>query len=143
MKNILLVDCEQFDVDIISDALADESRYKLAVCNSGFTAYEAIDIKRFDLIIIAEELPYLSGLKTARGIRKKIGFEVSPFAIITSRITEAVVNEFTSVGVAGFIDRPIRQIKVAGVANRILNTWKTPNDNYKSYIDYQKKLLER
>ena len=133
MYNILLAECYPQLAESFRSALADRSRYNLVVVDSGYTALEAVDLKRFDLIIIENDLPYLSGLKTARNLRKKLTFDISPFVIVVPSLEREAVEDYFGCGVADFLTIPLRALKIQSVVERILTTWKSDKDNLRNY----------
>ena len=135
MINILAVENDRFNASQIYATLSDKSRYHLAICESGYTALEAIEQKRFDLIIINRDLPYLNGLKTAQHIRRKLGMSVSPFVIVAPSFDKEEINDFISTGVFDFWEGPLRpqRIKLAADSAPL---WQGEEDNLRSYKEY-------
>ena len=82
-------------------------------------------------------MPYLSGLKTAMSLKKRIGPDKTPFVII-SQGEENELRGFVSIGVAGFIREPLKKTQIADVVSRVLVEWKGEKDNCKSINDYKK-----
>lgn len=139
MINILAVENDRFNASQIYTALADKSRYHLAICESGYTALEAVELKQFDLIIIARDLPYLNGLKTAQHIRRKIGMDISPFVIVAPSFEVEDVNEFIPTGVFDFWETPLRPQRIK-LAAESAPQWQGQQDNLKNYKEYQERL---
>ena len=135
MINILAVEKDGRNASLIYSVLSDKSRYHLAICESGYTALEAVGQKRFDMIIIARDLPYLSGLKTAHNIRRRIGMDVSPFIITAPSFTRDEVDEFISTGVFDFWEGPLRPQRVKLAADNS-PMWQGVQDNLQSYKEY-------
>lgn len=135
MINILAVENDRFNASQIYSTLSDKSRYHLAICESGYTALEAVEQKRFDMIIIDRDLPYLNGLKTARHIRRKIGIHVSPFIIIAPSFEMEEVNEFISTGVFDFWETPLRPQRIK-LAVDSAPQWQGEQDNLRNYKEY-------
>lgn len=139
MYNILVAECYADIADDIREALADKDRFNVVVTDSGYTASEAVKLKRFDLVFIEHELPYLSGLKTARAIRRSVTFDRTPFIIILPELDERVITEYAGTGVAEFLEPPTKPIRVRAITETVLKNWKDPNDNIRNYIDFQKR----
>lgn len=138
MVNILAVEYDRRNASQIYSALCDRSRYHLAICESGYTALEAVEQKRFDLIIIARDLPYLSGIKTARTIRRRIGMDVSPFVITAPSFSRREIEEFITTGVFDFWEYPLRipRIKLAADSSP---QWQGVEDNLQNYKEYMQR----
>ena len=135
MINILAVENDSYNASQIYSALSDKSRYHLAICESGYTALEAVGQKEFDMIIIARDLPYLNGLKTAQHIRRRIGMEVSPFIITAPSFEREEIEDFISTGVFDFWETPLRpqRIKLAADSSP---QWQGTQDNLQNYKEY-------
>ena len=135
MINILAVENDSMNASQIYSALSDRRRYHLAICESGYTALEAVGQKTFDLIIIARDLPYLSGLKTARTIRKRIGMDVSPFIITAPSFEREEINEFIPTGVFDFWEQPLRTPRIKLAADSAPK-WQGTADNLQNFKEY-------
>lgn len=135
MINILAVENDRLNASQIYSALSDRSRYHLAICELGYTALEAVSQKRFDLIIIARDLPYLSGFKTAQTIRRRIGMNVSPFIITAPSFNRDDVEEFISTGVFDFWEEPLRTQRIRLAADSSPQ-WQGTQDNLLNYKEY-------
>ena len=136
MINILAVEQNQQYASVIYHALSDKSRYHLAVVESGYTALEAIEQKRFDLIIIAKNLSYMDGYKTGTKIRERLGFEVSPFVIAANEFSRDEVEEFLSLGVFDFWEMPVSPQRIRLAADMVGEYWRSGKDNLASYREF-------
>ncbi len=137
MHNILIIEANEIYSDTLLSTLANKNYFKPVVCTTGYPAIEAVELKHFDLIIVDSDLPYLSGLKTAMSLKKRIGPDKTPFVII-SQGEENELRGFVSIGVAGFIREPLKKTQIADVVSRVLVEWKGEKDNCKSINDYKK-----
>ncbi len=136
MINILAVEQDQQLASVIYYALSDKSCYHLAVVGSGYTALEAIEKKKFDLIIIARDISYMNGFKTATKIRERIGFEVSPFVITAPEFSQEDVEEFLPLGVFDFWEMPVSPQRIRLAADMVGKYWKSGKDNLASYREF-------
>ena len=143
MYNILVVECYDYLADTFRAALSNNENYNVVVVESGYTALEAVDLKRFHLIIIENDLPYLSGVKTARNLRKKLTYDISPFIVVTPSLSRETVEDYFGSGVADFLTVPLRVPTIQNVVKNVLDTWKSDADNIKSFDKMQKKMLTR
>ncbi len=141
MINILAVENNQKIASLIYSALSDRNRYHLAVVESGYTAIEAIGLKKFDLIIIDRDLSFFSGIKTAQSLRKRLSFNISPFVVTSgSRLTETEAEEFIKTGVFDFWEPPLNIQRVRLTADSVAESWNSPKDNLKNYTEYFDRL---
>lgn len=140
MINILAVENNQKKSSVIYSALSDKSRYHLAIVDSGYTAIEAVGLKKFDLIIIERDLSFLSGLKTAQSLRKRLSDNISPFVIIGEKLEEQEVEDFISTGVFDFWQPPLSIQRIRLTVESVANGWRSPVDNLKNYREYLERL---
>lgn len=136
MINILAVENNSQTASRIYSALSDRSRYHLAVVESGYTALEAIGLKNFDLIIIDRDLTFLSGYKTAVGLRKRLGIKMSPFVIVGSNLTKEEIEEFIPTGVFDFWHPAVSAQRIRLTADTVAEGWRSEKDNLKNYEEY-------
>lgn len=135
MVNILAVENDSRNASLIYSVLSDRSRYHLAICESGYTALEAVEQKKFDLIIISRDLPYINGLKTAQTIRRRIGMNISPFVITAPRFSRDEVEDFIATGVFDFWEYPLSTQRIKLTADSVTQ-WEGTNDNLLNYKEY-------
>lgn len=140
MINILAVENDRKKSSVIYSALSDKSRYHLAIVDSGYTAIEAVGLKKFDLIIIERDLSFLSGLKTARSLRKRLSDNISPFVIVGDEFEEQEVEEFISTGVFDFWQSPLSIQRIRLTVESVANGWRSSMDNLKNYGEYLERL---
>lgn len=136
MINILAVEHDRQIASVIYRALSDKSLYHLAVVESGYTAMEAIEQKRFDLIIIDRDLSYMNGFKTAAKIRARLGFEVSPFVITAPEFRREDIEELLPSGVFDFWEMPVSPQRIRLTADMVGRYWRSERDNLGSYREF-------
>lgn len=136
MINILAVENDRQTASLIYSALSDREKYHLAIVESGYTALEAVQLKRFDIIIIDRDLSYMNGAKTAKKIREKLGFELSPFVITAPLFTRDDVEEFLPFGIFDFWERPVGIQRIRLTVDTVAKGWKGPNDNLVNYREF-------
>lgn len=141
MYNILLVESYDYLAENFRAALSNRELYNLVVVESGYTALEAVDLKHFDLIIIENDLPYLSGVKTARNLRKKLSYESTPFIAVVPSTNREMVEDYFGSGVADFLTIPLHTLAIQKTVENVLTKWKGPVNNLKNYEQMMKKML--
>lgn len=139
MINVLAVENHQPTASLIYSALSQRERYHLAIVESGYTALEAIGLKKFDVIIIDKNLSYMNGAKTAQTLRDRLKGGYPPFVITAPFFTKDDVEEFLPTGVFDFWERPVGIQRIRLTVDTIARGWKSDRDNLASY----KEFLER
>lgn len=136
MINILAVENDRQTASLIYSALSDKEKYHLAVVESGYRALEAVELKRFNIIIIDRDLSYMNGAKTAKKIREKLGFEFSPFVVTAPFFTRDDVEEFLHLGIFDFWERPVSIQRIRLTVDTVAKGWKGSKDNLANYREF-------
>ena len=146
MINILAAENDRQTASLIYSALSEREKYHLAIVESGYTALEAIEQKRFDIIIIDRDLSYMNGAKTAKKIRERLGFEFSPFVITAPFFTRDDVEEFLPFGIFDFWERPVGIQRIRLTVDTVARGWRSSKDNlvnYREFLDRNGKSDEK
>lgn len=117
LKRILLVEDDPRDVELTLTALSD---YKLAnrvdVVRDGQEAIDYLDrTGQFQLrddnnpavVLLDLKMPKVDGLEVLRHIRSDEGLRFTPVVVLTSSREEADLVESYSLGVNGFVVKPV------------------------------------
>lgn len=81
MPKILIVDDETAIAELISDVLVDEG-FETEIKNDGYSAIEAINSKKYDLILLDVMMPNLSGIELCNKVRDTVS---CPIVFVTAK----------------------------------------------------------
>ncbi len=81
MPKILIVDDEVAIAELISDVLVDEG-FETEIKNDGYSAIEAINSKKYDLILLDVMMPNLSGIELCNKVRDIVS---CPIVFVTAK----------------------------------------------------------
>jgi signal transduction histidine kinase/CheY-like chemotaxis protein/HPt (histidine-containing phosphotransfer) domain-containing protein len=88
----------------------------LGVCSTfvsnGEQAWEAIQNKRFDILLTDIQMPLLDGLGLAKKIRENTHFDELIIIAITANITKNNIDNCYTCGMNGFLTKPIELVKL-------------------------------
>ena len=119
---ILVVDDSEFDQDIMAIALEGEP-YSLRQINSGMEALAEIVNGNYDLVLLDDVMPGLSGLETLRRIRTTQSAEQLPVVMVTGYHGREKVIEALHAGANDYVTKPVdMEILLARI--RTLLAWK-------------------
>ena len=119
---ILVVDDSEFDQDIMAIALEGEP-YSLRQINSGMEALAEIVNGNYDLVLLDDVMPGLSGLETLRRIRTTQSAEQLPVVMVTGNHGREKVIEALHAGANDYVTKPVdMEILLARI--RTLLAWK-------------------
>ena len=114
---VLIVDDDVKILQLIKDVVVEKG-YKVTCCETGESALEEINRKRFDLIFLDLVLPNMSGLEVLKDIKAKNGKTV--VAIITGYGDYPIALEAMALGPMYFIRKPFQVHEILEVLNAVM-----------------------
>ena len=119
MPHILLVEDNQFVSDAVKETLEGEG-WRVESCADGYVALLLIKSdRRYDLILLDNDLPNVSGLELARRARELPRRKETPIIMLSA--SEGVRDALLA-GVNTFLRKPQDIGKIVETINRLLNT---------------------
>lgn len=79
-------------------------------------------------------------MKTAVNLRKKLGYDVSPFVVTCNNLTDEEAEEFIRTGVFDFWETPISVQRIRLTVDCVAEGWRSDKDNLKSYKEYSERV---
>jgi diguanylate cyclase (GGDEF)-like protein/PAS domain S-box-containing protein len=104
--SILIVDDEQLNLDMLSRRLR-RSGFAVEVAASGREALETVRQQSFDLILLDQMMPELSGADVLRILREEYPCEVLPIIMVTAVAESDKIAEALENGANDYITKPI------------------------------------
>jgi PAS domain S-box-containing protein len=116
---ILIVD----DLDInlkIAKGLFAPYRMKITTCNEGRRAIELVKQENFDLILLDQIMPGMSGFETVKAIRSLEGQEYKdiPIAAMTANTSAGVRERFLESGFNDYLEKPVEADRLAAFVEK-------------------------
>lgn len=105
-EKILIVDDEAFNLDMLSRRL-QRSGYAVSVAGGGREALEAVEESSFDLVLLDQMMPELSGSEVLAAIRARLAPEQLPVIMVTAVAESDRIAEALESGANDYITKPI------------------------------------
>ena len=102
MRNILLVDDEQQSIDVFSAALSANGN-DISVAKDGKAALDLCENNKFDLILVDEMMPDMSGNELIKALRSKESTEKIPIMVVTNYSDDNLVKDAMAAGANDYI----------------------------------------
>jgi len=107
-KKILVVDDDKVNLDIALRYLKEFNLDVTTVCSGMECINNILDGNKYELIIIDDDMPGMSGIVTLQNLNKIIGFS-TPVIIYTSNIDTPMLESYVNSGFTDYLAKPISQ----------------------------------
>jgi signal transduction histidine kinase/ActR/RegA family two-component response regulator len=111
---ILIVEDNQVNQKLVS-ALLNKSGYSVTIAANGIEALEALQKTDFRMVLMDVQMPVMDGLETTRRIRRDPRWQSIPIVAMTARAMEGDKQSCLSVGMNGYISKPIHAAHLLSV----------------------------
>ena len=119
-KEILIVDDNKLNIKVASQLLSRYNANKISSCLSGS---ECLDIikngKKFDIILLDDMMPNMSGLETLKRLRKIKNFDI-PVIALTANAISGMREKYLDDGFDGYLAKPIDKVELVRTLNTFL-----------------------
>ena len=132
-KKILIVDDNSLNLKVASKLLEKYKANCISVCNSGFECLDIIKSgKKFDIILLDDMMPKMSGVDTLKELRKIKGFN-TPIVALTANAISGMKEKYLKDGFDGYLAKPIEKEELIKILNELLyNTGSNSEKNMDS-----------
>ena len=114
----------------------EEKGYSVTALNNGMDAIELIDIERFDIVFLDENMPGISGIETLEKI--KIKHPLLPVVMITQSEEESIMEEAIGSNIADYLIKPVKPNQILLSLKKNLETKKLVSE--KTISSYQQEF---
>ena len=117
-KKVLLVDDNNLNIKVASRLLRN---YKIIpdTCLSGMEAIEMIKNNKYDLILLDDMMPKLSGVETFKKLKEDRKFN-TPVVILTANAVSGMKEKYLSYGLDDYLAKPIDKLELDRVLDKYL-----------------------
>ena len=98
----------------------ENKNYKVSTCNNGLDALKIIKNNQFDIVLLDENMPGLSGLETL-GELKRIKPEL-PVIMITKNEEEHIMDDAIGRKISDYLIKPVNPNQILIALKKILKT---------------------
>ena len=106
MKNILVVDDNEMDLQMVSVAI-ESLGFHVLTANGGYKALDCLETEDVDLILLDLSMPVMSGLDLLRRLKRSSKNRTTPILMLSGRSQKAAVQSALKAGADGFLVKPI------------------------------------
>ena len=117
-KKILVVDDNNLNLKV-AIRLLDNYKIKPDTCTSGFECIEIIKEKKYDLILLDDMMPKMSGVETFKRIKENEDFK-TPVVILTANAIAGMKEKYMSDGFNDYLAKPIDKLELERVLKKYL-----------------------
>lgn len=116
--NVLWVDDE---IDFLKPHILflKDKNYQVHTCNNGLDAIKLVKNSSFDVVLLDENMPGLSGLETLDGIKKHTS--ELPIIMITKNEADQIMDEAIGGKISDYLIKPVNPNQILVALKKILN----------------------
>ena len=114
--NVLIVDDNSINL-IVASGLLKKTEAKIHTCESGQTCLELMKKEKYDIIFLDFKMPVMNGVETfvkSREMPENLNLS-TPVVLLTATISQELQNQYSSLGFADYIYKPIDRDKLYDV----------------------------
>jgi CheY-like chemotaxis protein len=119
-KRILIVDDEERIREVVRACLEDLGGGEVETSASGAEGLRKITVEIFDAIILDISMPDMDGLVFLQILAEKANIITPPIVLLTAKMFENDIGQFTKLGVVGIINKPFNPIALSNEITAIL-----------------------
>ena len=117
-KKILVVDDNNLNIKVVTRLLRN---YNIIpdTCLSGYECIEKIKDNKYDLILMDDMMPKLSGVQTFKKLKENEHF-CTPVVILTANAISGMKDKYLKEGLDDYLAKPIDKLELERVLNKFL-----------------------
>ena len=117
-KEILIVDDSDIELKVTGKAL-ENYNFKIDKVRSGSECIVKVIDKKYDLILMDDKMPNLSGVETVENIEQIDGFN-TPIILLTNAKGQELADKIKNKNIKGNLKKPINKEELNDLLNKIL-----------------------
>lgn len=118
-KKVLIVDDNIINLKVAA-RLLQNYKVQTTLCESGFECIEKIKNEKFDLILLDDMMPKMSGRKTLEHLKEDPNFNI-PTVALTANAISGMRGKYLQSGFDDYLAKPIEKHELSRVLNKYLN----------------------
>jgi signal transduction histidine kinase/CheY-like chemotaxis protein len=116
-KKILVVDDNKLNLKVASKLL-EKYRVKIDTCESGFECLDRLENNKYDLILLDDMMPKMSGVDVLKKLKEDEDFNI-PVVVLTANAISGMRDNYLKKGFDDYLAKPIDKLEL----RRILNSY--------------------
>ena len=121
-KNILIVDDNATNVLLVEAILKSEGFNNIFSAPSAIDAYEVLETRKVDIILMDIMMPEIDGLEATEAIKSNKKFSHIPIIMVTATDDDETLKKSFDLGAVDFVRKPINQVELIARLNTILQS---------------------
>jgi len=104
-------------------ALMDTLSIKFTIANNGLEAVDLYEVNKYDIILMDENMPLMSGSEATvkiRNIEKNTKYH-TPIIALTANALKGDKEKFIEIGMDDYLSKPIRKKDLKNIINKFIN----------------------
>ena len=118
-KKILIVDDNKLNLKVAS-RLLEPNQINIELANSGYECINMVKDKKYDLILMDDMMPNMSGTETLIELKKIDGFNTKVIALTANAIT-GMKEKYLNLGFDDYLAKPIDKLELNRILKEYLN----------------------
>ena len=118
-KTVLIVDDNQMNLKVAQRLLA-KYNVNIETANSGFKCLDLVKINKYDLILLDDMMPKMSGKETLEQLKTYSNFN-TPVVVLTANAVYGVKDEYITLGFNDYLSKPIEKDELNRVLKKYLD----------------------
>lgn len=118
-KTVLIVDDNQMNLKVAQRLLA-KYNINIETANSGFKCLDLVKINKYDLILLDDMMPKMSGKETLEQLKTYSNFN-TPVVVLTANAVYGVKDEYITLGFNDYLSKPIEKDELNRVLKKYLD----------------------
>jgi CheY-like chemotaxis protein len=134
-KKILVVDDNKLNLKVAKKVL-EVYNPVIELADSGFEAIEKIKNTKYDLILMDDMMPHMSGVDTFKKLKEDVSFNTPVIALTANAIT-GMKEKYLGIGFNDYLSKPIEKPEL----NQVLKKWIKTEEISASTLDLSNKSV--
>ncbi|MBE6158323.1 MAG: response regulator [Firmicutes bacterium] len=118
-KTVLIVDDNQMNLKVAQRLLA-KYNINIETANSGFKCLDLVKVNKYDLILLDDMMPKMSGKETLEQLKTYSNFN-TPVVVLTANAVYGVKDEYITLGFNDYLSKPIEKDELNRVLKKYLD----------------------
>ena len=118
-KTVLIVDDNQMNLKVAQRLLA-KYNINIETANSGFKCLDLVKLNKYDLILLDDMMPKMSGKETLEQLKTYSNFN-TPVVVLTANAVYGVKDEYITLGFNDYLSKPIEKDELNRVLKKYLD----------------------
>ncbi len=119
--NVLIVDDNEMNLEVITD-LMSETKIKVTTALSGQECLDMLKTRKFDLILLDQMMPQMSGTQTLNIILEEKLAEGTPVVALTADAIVGAKDSYIKEGFTDYLSKPVMFPELEGILAKYLDS---------------------